>query len=50
MENNEFSKMENKISDIVFYYAFCLDAAQGHMNGTPNETRTHLWRLANPAC
>ena len=21
--------------------AFCLDMTQGHMNGAPNETRTH---------
>ena len=23
------------------YKAFCLDVAQGHMKGAPNETRTH---------
>ena len=26
---------------VVIYKAFCLDVAQGRMNGTPNETRTH---------
>ena len=27
------------------YLAFCLDVAQGHMEGAPNETRTHLLTL-----
>ena len=26
------------------YQAFCLDVAQGHMKGAPNETRTHSCR------
>ncbi len=26
---------------VVIYKAFCLDEAQGHMNGAPKETRTH---------
>ena len=32
------------------YKAFCLDVAQGHMKGAPNETRTHSWRFAGRAC
>ena len=32
------------------YEAFCLDVAQGHMEGAPNETRTHLCRFASRAC
>ena len=34
----------------VIYEAFCLNVAQGRMNGTPNETRTHLCGFANLAC
>ena len=26
---------------------FCLDVAQGHIKGAPNETRTHSCRFAN---
>ena len=26
---------------VVIYKAFCLNVAQGHINGAPNETRTH---------
>ena len=29
---------------------FCLDVAQGHMKGAPNETRTHSCRFASRAC
>ena len=32
---------------IVIYLAFCLDIAQGRMNGALNETRTYSWGLAN---
>ena len=32
------------------YKGFCLDVAQGHMNGAPHETRTHSWRSANQSC
>ena len=35
---------------VIIYQAFCLDAAQGRMNGAPSKTRTHLWRFANLAC
>ena len=28
---------ESKPSGAVIYKAFCLDVAQGHMNGAPNE-------------
>ena len=35
---------------VVIYKAFCLDLAQGHMNGTPNENWTHSWRFASLAC
>ena len=34
----------------VIYEALCFDAAQGRMNGTPNETRTHSCRFASQAC
>ena len=34
---------------IVIYKAFCLDVAQGRMNGAPNGTRTHSCRFANLA-
>ena len=30
--------------------AFLLGVASGRTNGTPNETRTHLWGFANLAC
>ena len=33
-----------------FSEAFCLDVAQGHMKGAPNETRTHSCRFASRAC
>ena len=32
------------------YKAFCVDVAQGHMKGAPNETRTHSCRFASRAC
>ena len=35
---------------VVIYLAFCLDLAQGHMKGAPNETRTHSCRFASRAC
>ena len=45
------SHKKNKLgSTVVIYYAFCLDVAQGHMNGAPNETRTHPCRFASLAC
>ena len=31
-------------------FFFCLDVAQGHMKGAPNETRTHSCRFASRAC
>ena len=34
----------------VIYEALCFDAAQGRMNGAPNETRTHSCRFASQAC
>ena len=37
------------IINVVIYY-FCLDVAQGHMKGAPNETRTHSCRFASRAC
>ena len=30
---------------VIIYYAFCLDVAQGYLNGAPNKTWTHSWRL-----
>ena len=33
-----------------FTKLFCLDVAQGHMKGAPNETRTHSCRFASRAC
>ena len=35
---------------VVIYEALCFDVAQGQMNGTPNETRTHLCRFASLVC
>ena len=35
---------------LEIYYAFCLDVAQGHMKGAPNETRTHSCTFASQAC
>ena len=35
---------------VEIYKAFCLDVAQGHMKGAPNETRTHSCRFASRAC
>ena len=32
---------------VVIHYAFCLDVAHDHVNGAPNETRTHSGRFAN---
>ena len=34
--------------DVLVIEAFCLNAAQGHMNGAPNKTQTHSWRFASP--
>ena len=34
----------------VIYKPFCLDVADGYINGAPNETRTHLCRFASLAC
>ena len=33
----------------VIYLAFCLDVAQGRMNGASDETRTHSRRFASQA-
>ena len=33
----------------VIYYTFCLDVADGRMNGVPNETRTHSCRFVSLA-
>ena len=41
---------ETATKTIVIYKAFCLDVAQGRMNGAPNETRTHTYRFASQAC
>ena len=30
--------------------SFCLDMAQGHMNGAPSETQTHPYRFTCVAC
>ena len=46
LENDYF----RTIMGVVIYKAFCLDVAQGHTNGAPNETRTHSWRFASLAC
>ena len=35
---------------VVIYKAFCLDMAQGHIKGEPNETWTHSCRFASQAC
>ena len=35
--------------DIVIYKALCFDVAQGRLNGTPIETRTHSCRFASQA-
>ena len=35
---------------VVIYKAFCLDVAQGRMNGAPNETRILSWMLASLVC
>ena len=32
---------------LVIYKAFCSDRAQGHINGTPNKTRTHSFSFAS---
>ena len=39
-----------KITTMEIYQAFCLDVAQGHMKGAPNETRTHSCWFASQAC
>ena len=35
---------------IVIYKALFFNVAQGRLNGTPNETRTHSCRVASQAC
>ena len=35
---------------VLIYQAFCLDVAQGRMNGAPNENRTHSCRFASLPC
>ena len=37
-------------SALIIYKAFCLDVAQGRMNGAPNEIRTYSCRLGRRAC
>ena len=37
-------------SNLLSFFFFCLDVAQGHMKGAPNETRTHSCRFASRAC
>ena len=34
---------------VEIYKAFCLDVAQNHMNGAPDEIRTHSWRFVSLA-
>ena len=36
--------------NVVIYKAFCLDMAQGHMNGAPKKTQTDSCRFASLAC
>ena len=43
--------METRVvGKVVIYSAFFLDVAQGHMNGAPNETQTHLCMFASQVC
>ena len=35
---------------IGYLLTFCLDVAQGYMNGAPNEIQTHMYRFASLAC
>ena len=35
---------------VAIYKAFCLDVAQGRINGAPNDNQTHLWSFASLAC
>ena len=49
-----FTEIEGKLlkplldsAGIVIYKALCFGVAQGRMNGTPNETRTHSCRFVS---
>ena len=46
----DFAVLADHRIKLVIYEAFCFDAAQGRMNGVPNETRTHSCRFASLAC
>ena len=39
-----------KQDTVIIYLAFCLDVAQGHINGAPNETQTRSGKGASQAC
>ena len=43
-------ELRDVMANVVIYWAFCLDVAQGLMKGVPNETRTHSCRFASRAC
>ena len=43
-------EISDLLLNVVIYKAFCLNVAEGRMNRVPNETWTHLWRLASQAC
>ena len=36
--------------NVIIYYAFLFDVAQGPMNEAHNENRTHLGRFASLVC
>ena len=49
-ENKTKSFLKKQWNMKVIYEALCFDAAQGRMNGAPNETQTHSCRFASQAC
>ena len=46
----DLASITGRVIPKVIYKAFCLDVAQGHMKGAPNETRNHSCRFASRAC
>ena len=47
IDERNFWRFDGKCT---IYIAFCLDVAQDHMNGAPNENWTHSWRFTSLAC
>ena len=49
-QEKKMSEEDKPEMRLVIYKALCFDVAQGRMNGSPNEARTHSCRFVSLAC